>query len=885
MLKFLQKVSKYRRVVLLFLFIPIVTVFFNLDNGLKLFPEDSFIRFKIEFYVPSKLSSEIEKKVTTIAEKTFNGLSNLISIESNTRHERSEINLIFDRLNDPNKILLFIQEKLDRLKITLPGDVKQIKVIHLKAIPPPDFNIKTNSGFNFKRFKDYLKQFNQSIKKIEPELDEELSWKIQLKPKDLLRYNISINQVWHSLKINGFASRLGSKNDLSYFVESNFDSLLQLKSTIIGAKSNTPIKLVDIANINLVSPSVPNEIKIWFNEEISIGKVEKGLKKLFPNSQIERVNTKLWISLVKKPLYFFALFTLTSFLIFYFVFQKFKAAGSVLVFNIGFFIHYLFWCFIFNGSLTILDFYSLSLGLIFGSFLWLVLLAKIRNTFYHKNLTGVRKTIQQSVLFALSELLSTYLILMVLLYLFSLPTLGNAISLPSTKILNHFFKLGIPIIFYFLTILSVFSPLDWATKEGPEKKAIRLFSRNVLIPPLIVLFIPISIYCWHLKPLGMKGEEINKEDFKSQLSSYRGHGHALTYLGEPGKIPKSYELVPSKFLEKEWINKWEVTPNGLRSLPKLDISSFKLAMEDIQQQKRLSFFNLDDKQSSSSLPIKLEQLVLDERNFSHLLVGVKSTGEKPRNLGHIAKKTVVSVPKLIFHEQINRVDQFYFKGTSENKSNFLNKPQDSKFKATSLTQFWRKHHKKFVQDHLTSFIFIFTFLSLYMNSFYRGWIITAVCLAQSGISSGILFLLKDVMPLDTLWLDNLPQWLSVAVILVLTRPMDIERLRGLDIEVALKNLKDFYARAVLAALILFSSGPLILGALSLTSEKMMPFATIFSQSSIFVGVLTLVLGLISYRFLFFSFYISSEKTIDGISLFLLKRFYIIKNGRLKKAKV
>ena len=82
MLKFLQKVAKYRRIVLIFLFVPIVAVFLNLSNGLRFFPEDSFIRFKIEFYVPSKLSSEIEKKVTTVAEKTFNGLSNLISIES-----------------------------------------------------------------------------------------------------------------------------------------------------------------------------------------------------------------------------------------------------------------------------------------------------------------------------------------------------------------------------------------------------------------------------------------------------------------------------------------------------------------------------------------------------------------------------------------------------------------------------------------------------------------------------------------------------------------------------------------------------------------------------------------------------------------------------------
>ena len=58
-------------------------VFLNFSKGLSFFPEDSFIRFKIEFYVPSKMSSEIERKVTTTAEKTFNGLSNLISIADN----------------------------------------------------------------------------------------------------------------------------------------------------------------------------------------------------------------------------------------------------------------------------------------------------------------------------------------------------------------------------------------------------------------------------------------------------------------------------------------------------------------------------------------------------------------------------------------------------------------------------------------------------------------------------------------------------------------------------------------------------------------------------------------------------------------------------------
>ena len=886
MLKFLQKVAEYRRIVLVFLFVPIVAVFLNFSKGLSFFPEDSFIRFKIEFYVPSKISSEIERKVTTTAEKTFNGLSNLISIESLTRHERSEINLIFDRLNDPNKILLFIQEKLDRLKITLPGDVKQIKVTHLKPLPPPDFKINTNTGFDLTKFQNYIKNLGASIKRIEPELDEDINWKIQLNPKKLLSYNISINQIWHSLKINGFASRLGSKDDLSYFVESNFNSLLQLKSTIIGSKSNTPIKLVDIASIKLIPPSVPKSIKIWFNNEsTSLNKVSNEIKKLFPYVKVERSRTKLWISLLKKPLLFFSIFTIISFLVFYFVFKDIKAAGSSLIFNFGFFIHYLFWCFIFKNGITILDFYSLILGLIFGSFLWLVLLSKIRNSFYHKNKTGLKITVQQSILFALSELIPTFLILFTLFYLFSLPTLSNTISLPSSKILNHFFSIAIPIIFYFLTILSVFSPLNWATKQGPEKKPTRLFSRNVFIPPLIVLFIPISIYFWPLKPLGMKDFKSEEKVFISNLSLYRGHQNALTYQSKPSDTPKNYKLVPEKFLEKEWVNQWEVTPNGLRSLPNLDISSFKLAMEDIQQEKRLSFFNYIDDQIETSIPIKLNQLILDERNFSHLLIGSRTPGEKPSHLGHIAKKTIVTVPKLIFHEQINRVNQFYFKDLNKNQSNFLETPKnDETFKETSLTRFWRKHHKNFIKDHLTSFIFIFTFLSLYMNSFYRGWIITAICLAQSGLSSGILYLLNDVIPLDTMWLDNLPQWLSVAVILLLTRPMDLERVRGLDIEVALKKLKNFYARAILAALFLFSSGPIILGLLSSTNNDLIPLSSLFTQSSLFIGALTLILGLISYRFLFFSFYISSEKSIDKMSLFLLKTFYKIKNSRKNKAK-
>ena len=132
--------------------------------------------------------------------------------------------------------------------------------------------------------------------------------------------------------------------------------------------------------------------------------------------------------------------------------------------------------------------------------------------------------------------------------------------------------------------------------------------------------------------------------------------------------------------------------------------------------------------------------------------------------------------------------------------------------------------------------------------------------------------------------DYLPQWISVAIILVLTRPMDLERLRGIDIEIALKNLQDFYSRAVLASLLLFSSGPIIFGVLSKMNEGVIPMATLFTQSSLFVGILTLILGLISFRFLFFSFYISSEKTMDTIILFLLKSFYKIKNRRFKKAR-
>ena len=114
----------------------------------------------------------------------------------------------------------------------------------------------------------------------------------------------------------------------------------------------------------------------------------------------------------------------------------------------------------------------------------------------------------------------TYLILIAVFYLFSFPTLSNTVNLPSARILENFFTIALPIIFYFLTILSVFSPLTWATKEEPQKKPIMLFSRNIITPPLIVLFIPISIYCWHLKPLGMKNSKNGKRN-KNRRTAFK----------------------------------------------------------------------------------------------------------------------------------------------------------------------------------------------------------------------------------------------------------------------------------------------------------------------------------------------------------------------------
>ena len=883
MLTFLKKISQYRSVVLIILLAPIFSLFFNFDKGLQLVPKDSFVRFEVQFFVPGKMSSEIEKKVTTVAEKIFNGLPHLISLESLTKHEQSTLTLIFEKLKDPDKILLFIQEKLDRLKVSLPSDVKQIKTQHLKSESLPDIEIKIPKDFNPMAFKNFLENKEIAIKKVRPLLSEGYTIFVKIDPKNLLKYNISINQIWHSLKINGFSSRLGKKNDLSYFVESTFDNISKLKSTIIGVKKNNPIKLIDVASIELRPPRAPQSIKLWIDyEKGSLNEVLTDIRNTFPHLKLEKKKISLWISLLEKPLLFFILFFIIEILVFSICLKNIRAAGSAIIFSLGFTTHYPFWCLIFKGELTLFDFYSLILGLIFGSFLWLCLLSKIRSLFYVTSPLETKKNLQQSILFSMSELIPTYLILIVLFYLFSFPTLSNNINLPSTKILTHFFEISVPIIFYFLVILSVFSPLSWTMEEGKKRNPIKLFSRNVFVPILILIFLPLSLYSWSLKPLGMIKKNFShnkKNSLKSEvytnLSLYRGYEYALIYKTGPGKVPPSFKKVPDKFLTNEWINQWFISPTGLRHLAQLDITSFKMAMEEIQQKKRISFLTIQEGLDEKVFPIKLSPLLLDERNFSSLLIGSKNTNVPSKNLGHITKKEMTLLPKSIFHEQITRADQFYF--SHGEKINFLKRPLDPSIKPTSLTKKWRSGHKNFLRDHIVSFIFIFTFLSLYMNSFYRGWIITVICLAQSGISSGLLFLQKDILPLDSLWLENLPQWLSLAIILILTRPIDLERLRGNDFEDSLSKIEIFFARAVFGSLILFASGPLIIGLLSL--NKGPSFSFLLTESSLFFAVLTFVFGLISYRFLFFSFYMSSEKTIDKITLFILKIFYKIKNKR------
>ncbi|MEK6624520.1 MAG: efflux RND transporter permease subunit, partial [Bdellovibrionota bacterium] len=409
------------------------------------------------------VAKEVERKVTVVAEKVMNGLPSLLVLESSTTHEKSVVNLKFKAKTKEGATFLFIQEKIDRLKIMLPSEAKRIIVMPVKQVNYPDIIISGPTSKQLDELSQKFLKYKKSIRQFEPNLDDEsLRPHFEIVPSlDLiLQHGIGIDSVWKALKINGFTYNLGQKQDLVYFVSGTFSSVEQVESIVIGAKSTFLIRIGDVAHVSLVIPPVPNQVKVWLDHsEVSLVSFFFWAKSELKDHQIHFPFIHAFLEGLKRVALAVIALILLQLLAGHLIFKNFKAQISFLILDTIILVHYPFWVSFMEKEITLIDFPAMILTIIMTSFFWIVLLGRFRSYYFPSKLhTYIRRQLSQAVLFTLAEYLPTIAILLGSLLVLMLPLLLTDINLIAQYIALRFFHYGIPLILITLIILALFAP-------------------------------------------------------------------------------------------------------------------------------------------------------------------------------------------------------------------------------------------------------------------------------------------------------------------------------------------------------------------------------------------------------------------------------------------
>lgn len=872
-LKIIEDLSKRRNLILAILALPLMSVFFLGDYKLQVLPPFEYVEYEVKFKVPGSIASYIEDKVTLEAERVFNGLPGVISIESWSTHEGSTVRLRFEKGNNPNTILLFIQEKMDRLKLMLPSEVKQIMIEEIKRVTPPDMTMTHKDGFLVNEVINSFSEIQEAIVKTTPELRDITSFNLEFNVNALAENNISIDQVWKALQLNGLTYRLGKKNDINYFLEMEFENIERVRAVLIGARGNRPLKLADVATI---SPRLTPKIKfldIWFDKtKISQGNLKKHIEKSFPGVTVRFTKLALWFHYLKKPVITFFILLAIQLLTFYLTFKKSQALIPAVVFDVLFTIHYFFWIVFFRSEVTLIDITSYFLCFIIGSIFLLVLIARIKTYFMPSSLkTFIQRNLAQASLFSMAEYFPTFIMLFILSFLFSIPFLLSDINIPSQAIIKQYVYFGMPVLLVILAIIPILTHLKWVTKSeatSVDKNSRMSHYLSMHYIWILVLFFIISAVLWYYTPYGLNFSEdkITKKsikveekfDFYKNLDIYRGYEKSLYYqlVNLNGEDRKGFVYSEDNMLKKNWMMAWNVTPNGLSQLPKYDISVFQKALSEIQQEGIWGTwrFGLD------AIPLGYNPLNLKYDTFSQLLVGAKDKSDKPLRLGLILEPKITLYPSQVFRSQLTRVNEVTLSNEITG-GNFLHKV-DNDLKPSPKTKKWFDQHKIFLKNKWIVMVFTFILMSLYLNSFFRGGALTIFAFAASGAISIWKFAMSSTYHLDSLWFDWVPMWVVLSVILLLSRMVDVERLRGSDRGLVLPDMERNFSYVVKSVIPFCGLSFITLGAMDFLPWSLSSY---FYYEGVLVGVISLLLGYLSFYYLFRLFYISGDEFVEGLT--------------------
>jgi|GEM_PF-6167622 len=909
-LKYLTKLSQMRTPVLLSLILPVFLVVFFSKYQIAIMPESPFLRYEIDILAPTMSASEIENKVTEVSEKILNGLPNLLSLNSITHHEKAKIQLMFKTGSKEGQTFLFIQEKLDRLKILLPEEVKSVQIQQKKIEHVPDLRF-TNLDFERVQY-IYQKLFAQrkAIMAITPDLQlsdiGQHSFQIRPDLDKLIQNKVGLDQFWKAIKLNSFTYNLGQKRDLSYFVHGDYKSVEELKSVVIGASGTYIIRLGDVADVSLMPFQIPEHIDVRVNQnELGLPKLLmwtlQNFKKNKGYIKIQMPFAKAFLKSLLRPTIFVVVILLLQYILTRSLFKNMIAFLSFLVLDAIITLHYLFWISLSNNTITTLDLYTLVFLIILTSYYWSILLGRFRSYFFPSTLhTAVKRELSQAVLFTLAEYLPTILVSIFIIFIFAIPIILSDINVVSQVFLKNFLLPGVPVLLMTLVVLSLFSPLKWIISNAiicHENHRFNWLEKTQLINSKIVLSLVLtfilSVASWYFLDFGIKSQSMSGETKLTHF--YRGYGEGLPYHIPP--VQNNTKSIDNFLVDTEhswsfqFLMVFSITEQGLNILSKVDSTSFKMALKDFLSSESLSsHINIEGQhknqsQGPSQFIIKTVMPKLDFFQFGKL--PLTNDNNSISTLSQFTNVSILNAPSQIFRSQLGGWDEGVIKEEIKTrrsvpilKNNLPTDGTQTLLKPSPIATYISENYELYKRHFAFAFLFLFIILSLYLNSFIRSGIL--ILMGTIFLSSYPLLksILNSSFHLDSLYLLSFPITIFLFSILFLSRSVDTERSRGNDRTLVFKEVQIIYLPVVFYSGLFTAASLTIIGTLELLMSKRgvgAGFLTYYEAAGL--GIVSILSTYFGCNQFFKLYYLNAQAFFEKI---MIKIFLIYYRFRYKK---
>lgn len=223
-----------------------------------LFPEFTMPTVMVMIPYPGAGPQEVEKTVIDEAERWLGTISGLDKIESNATDNLAYIQLTFKWGTDMREIMPKIRDNLDIALGEAPAEVHDPLIIETDVSLLPQMMVGVSGGQNPVHTREIAAKISDRLQRVRDVAaadvlgGEKREVLVSMDRRKLTTYNISPLHIEGLLKAHNLNYPLGSiteqGRELDLRLVAEYESLDEIKRTVVGEKGGLPVYLADVAS-------------------------------------------------------------------------------------------------------------------------------------------------------------------------------------------------------------------------------------------------------------------------------------------------------------------------------------------------------------------------------------------------------------------------------------------------------------------------------------------------------------------------------------------------------------------------------------------------------------------------------------------------------------